>query len=82
MLTITAVAEIKKISLDDVVVNVNELDDEPQVGQTSFTVGIELSGNLTQRETILLYNSARNCDVHKLLSSQLSFNNYFVKKDE
>jgi len=40
---------------------------------TIFSVEIELSGDLTKREKILLFNSARKCDVSKMLSGEMNF---------
>lgn len=68
--------------MDDVRVKVIRVSDEPDVGQTSFNLSIELIGLLSQRETILLYNSARNCEVHKLMTGKMEFNYYLLHEEE
>jgi uncharacterized OsmC-like protein len=40
---------------------------------TVFHIETELKGDLSQREKILLFNSARKCDVSKLLAGQVNF---------
>jgi uncharacterized OsmC-like protein len=42
-------------------------------GATLFHIVIELDGDFTKRERILLFNSARKCEVNKLLSGDVSF---------
>jgi hypothetical protein len=41
--------------------------------RTSFAVQIDLGTGLTQREKIILFNSARSCEVHKLLTGEMAF---------
>lgn len=40
---------------------------------TSFSVQIDLGAKLDGRELRILYNSARRCEVHKLLSGEVQF---------
>lgn len=82
MLTITAVAEFKKIGLEDVRVKIARLSDAKNNKRTNFDISIEFTGTFSDRETILLFNSARNCDVQKLLNGQLAFDYHLVNKDE
>jgi len=39
--------------------------------RTGFSSRIEIEGDLTRRERIILLNSARHCDVHKILRGQI-----------
>jgi uncharacterized OsmC-like protein len=41
--------------------------------RTSFDVQIDLGTGLTKRERVLLFNSARRCEVYKLLTGELHF---------
>jgi hypothetical protein len=41
--------------------------------QSSFVVQVDLGTGLTRREQAILYNSARGCEVHKLLSGEMAF---------
>ena len=41
--------------------------------ETRFRVRIDLGGRLTKREVAILYNSARKCEVHKMLSGPIAF---------
>ncbi|HUT20777.1 MAG TPA: hypothetical protein VM366_16595 [Anaerolineae bacterium] len=41
--------------------------------QSTFSVEIDLGPGLTRRERALLFNSARRCEVHKLLEGSLAF---------
>lgn len=39
--------------------------------RTGFSSRIEIEGDLTRRERTMLLNSARHCDVHKILRGQI-----------
>ena len=41
--------------------------------QSRFVVKIDLGAGLSRRERIILFNSARRCEVHKLLSGEIGF---------
>lgn len=73
VLTIAAVAENKDINLEDIEVRISRTSDEINFSNTQFDLKIELSGELSKRERILLFNSARNCEVHKLLKGEMRF---------
>lgn len=73
MLTISAVAENKKISLDGLEVQISIDSTQPKDVETKFFIEIDLRGELSQREEVLLFNSARRCDVSKLLSGKIGF---------
>lgn len=48
--------------------------------QSHFKVQIDLGAGLGRRERIILFNSARHCEVHKLLSGEISFD-YGLNED-
>ena len=47
--------------------------EEGQDWHTQFEVRIDLGEGLTRRERIILLNSARRCEVHKLLNGEITF---------
>jgi len=73
VLTIAAVAENKQINLDGIRVRVNRENVGIGFSKTNFDLKVELSGALSKRERILLFNSARNCEVYKLLNGEMRF---------
>lgn len=74
VLTMAAVAVHKGIVLDGLEVRV-----ETRVGEaghqqkTTFVTAIDLGADLTERERKILFNSARRCEVHKLLGGSIEF---------
>jgi len=73
-LTMAAVAANKGITLGRLAVSVEsrtELADRSAT--TVFTSRVELDGELTARERRILFNSARLCEVHKMLRGQITF---------
>ena len=47
--------------------------EEGQPWHTRFAVRVDLGDGLTRRERIILFNSARRCEVNKLLNGPMSF---------
>jgi uncharacterized OsmC-like protein len=74
VLTMAAVAANKGISPDKLEVHTNATT-EKSSGETRtiFSSSIDLGQGLTDRERRILLNSARYCEVHKLLSSVIEF---------
>ena len=70
-MTISAVAENKNIEFSGIDVYVSRSPTVKQDDETLITVEIELKGNLSRRERILMFNSARKCEVSKLLLGDL-----------
>ena len=72
-LTISAVAENKKIdlALTDITVSLTVEDGRPPVH--AFDVKIDLGPGLDKRERTILLNSARSCHVHKVLAGETTF---------
>ena len=46
---------------------------ESRPWQTRFEVQVDLGEGLTRREQIILLNSARRCEVNKLLNGEMTF---------
>jgi uncharacterized OsmC-like protein len=70
-----AVAASKDIVVEKleacVVTTVNE---NQAAWQSHFEVQVDLGSGLGKRERVILFNSARHCEVHRLLSGEISFN--------
>ena len=74
ILTMSAVAENKGIELGEVVVEIDpHIVEERSAMTTHFSTHIDLGPGLSRRERVILYNSARRCEVHKLLSGEVTF---------
>lgn len=75
VLTMAAVAVSKGISVEKLEARVETfIDDSDREWHSRFDVKIDLGNNLGRRERIILFNSARRCEVHKLLSGEIGFN--------
>ena len=75
-LTMAAVAANKGIALGRLAVSVEsrtELADTIGPAATHFYSRIELDEGLTARERRILFNSARLCEVHKMLRGEITF---------
>jgi uncharacterized OsmC-like protein len=59
--------------LEQIDVQLERRTEEGQEWQTQFEVHIDLGTGLTRRERIILLNSARRCEVHKLLKGEIAF---------
>lgn len=46
--------------------------------RTHFSSHLDLGENLTAREQRILYNSARQCEVHKMLRGDITFEEHLV----
>jgi len=73
VLTMAAVADHKKIVLDGVDVRIGYRIQTGASWSTCFDVRIELGKKLTRRERAILFNSARGCEVAKLLGGENRF---------
>jgi hypothetical protein len=80
VLTLAAVAAHKRMVVDRLaVITTFDLTLTPGAGtRTHFTSRIELDGQLDARERTILLNSARHCDVHKILAGQMSFDDELI----
>ena len=68
-----AVAAHKGISPQTLGVQVHRQTVEGAPWQTTFAIELDLGTGLTRREKAILYNSARRCEVHKLLTGEMDF---------
>ena len=68
-----AVADNKKINLDKSEIQIEHriLEGKPWV--TEFHIRVDLGDGLSERERKILYNSARLCEVHKILTGEFTF---------
>ena len=79
VLTMAAVAASKGIQVEKLEAQVDAVTDVTEGGQrTRFSSTINLGQGLTDRETKILFNSARRCEVHKLLGGQIEFEEKLV----
>jgi hypothetical protein len=68
-----AVADNKNIKLGETDVQITHEIQEGRPWSTSFKIRIDLGNSLTRREQKILFNSAKLCEVHKLLAGEFSF---------
>jgi uncharacterized OsmC-like protein len=79
VLTMAAVAAKKGMALDKLEVQVETRVEEAGHRQrTTFVTAIDLGLGLTERERKILFNSARHCEVHKLLRGSIEFREILV----
>jgi uncharacterized OsmC-like protein len=70
-----AVAASKDIPVEKLAARVvTTIDENGPAWQSHFEVQVYLGAGLDRRGRIILFNSARLCEVHKLLSGEMSFN--------
>jgi len=55
--------------------------DEGSPSHTHFTIHIDLGKGLTHRERVILYNSARRCEVYQLLTGEMTFEYELLEVD-
>jgi len=73
-LTIAAVAAHKEIAVSRLVVEVESRTElAGRRASTRFSSRVELGEGLTDRERTILFNSARLCEVHKMLRGEIIF---------
>ena len=74
VLTMAAVADHKGISCAGLAASVEgQTRFEGRKTFTYFVSHLDLGEDLTPREQRILYNSARRCEVHKMLSGEITF---------
>ena len=74
VLTMAAVAANKGIALTQLAASVEgRTEFEGRQASTRFVSHLDLGEGLTKREERILYNSARNCEVHKMLRGEITF---------
>jgi hypothetical protein len=79
VLTMAAVADNKEIKPTRLVASVEGLTEfAGRQTSTRFVSHLDLGEGLTPREQRILYNSARNCEVHKMLRGEVVFEDQLV----
>jgi uncharacterized OsmC-like protein len=74
VLTMAAVAASKGITCTRLAATVESRTEfERRKASTRFVSSLELDEGLTPREQRILYNSARQCEVHKMLQGEIVF---------
>jgi hypothetical protein len=68
-----AVAAHKGIKVGTMGVQIHRQTMEGAPWQTTFAIELDLGTGLNRREQAILYNSARRCEVHKLLTGEMQF---------
>jgi uncharacterized OsmC-like protein len=80
VLTMAAVAVNKGMDLDKLEVRVEtRIEEDGRQQKTTFVTAIGLGSGLTERERRILFNSARLCEVHKLLRGVIEFRENLIK---
>ena len=67
-----AVADNKQITLENASVHIEHTVTEGKPWITSLQVRIDIGNRLSPREQKILFNSARLCEVHKMLSGEFT----------
>jgi hypothetical protein len=79
VLTMAAVAENKGIRFTQLAVSVEGHTGFVGLGaSTRFVSLLDLGEGLTPREQRILFNSARRCEVHKMLGGETTFEEHLV----
>jgi uncharacterized OsmC-like protein len=79
VLTMAAVAANKNMALDRLEVRVEtHIEEDERQQKTTFVTAIDLGSGLTERERRILFNSARRCEVHRLLRGSIEFRETMV----
>jgi uncharacterized OsmC-like protein len=74
VLTMAAVAANKGITLDKLEARVDtDIEEADHQQITTFVTAVDLGSGLAERERKILFNSARHCEVHKLLRGSIQF---------
>jgi uncharacterized OsmC-like protein len=68
-----AVAAYKEIDAEKLRVQIHRQTVEGAPWQTAFAIELDLGDGLSRRERTILFNSARRCEVHKLLTGEMDF---------
>ena len=73
VLTISAVAENKKINLKKCDIQITHRITANYPLKTAFQIIMDLGRGLTAREKKILFYSARSCEVNKMLKGEFEF---------
>jgi uncharacterized OsmC-like protein len=79
VLTMAAVAEHKGITITGLAAWVEgQTEFVGRQTTTHFVSHVDLGEGLTPREQRILFNSAKQCEVHKMLRGQMTFDEYLI----
>ena len=82
VLTMAAVAENKGILVKQLTASVEgHTEFVNRRTTTRFVSHLDLGEGLAPREQRILYNSARNCEVHKMLRGEITFEDHLEGLD-
>ena len=82
VLTMAAVAENKGIHVEGLAASVEgRTEFVNRRTTTRFVSHLDLGEGLAPREQRILYNSARNCEVHKMLRGEITFEDHLEGLD-
>jgi uncharacterized OsmC-like protein len=80
VLTMAAVAEHKGMAVSRLAASVEgRTEFVGRQTSTHFVSQIDLGEGLSPREQRILYNSARQCEVHKLLRGEITFDEHLAE---
>jgi uncharacterized OsmC-like protein len=77
-LTMAAVAANKGMALGRLSVSVESRTEVGRGAVTHFVSRVDLGDGLTARERRILFNSARLCEVHKMLRGEITFEEHLL----
>jgi len=79
VLTMAAVAASKGIEVTRLGASVQGVTEFVGMGaNTRFVTDLDLDEGLSNRERAILFNSARHCEVHKMLRGQIEFQDHLA----
>ncbi len=82
VLTMAAVADNKGMVVTRLVASIEgRTEFMGRQASTHFASHLELGEGLTSREKRILYNSARQCEVHKMLMGEITFEEHLEGAD-
>ena len=82
VLTMAAVADNKGIALTRLAASVEgRTEFIGRRATTQFCSQLDLGEGLTSREQRILYNSARTCEVHKMLHGEITFEEHLEQSE-
>lgn len=81
VLTISAVAEKKRINLEKCDIQITHRISENNPLKTAFQIMMDLGRGLTAREKKILFYSARSCEVNKMLKGGFEFHYRHISEE-
>ena len=63
-------------------VHIERIPSSDAPGMTLYEIGIDLAGEFDNREKVILFNSARKCDVGKILAGKIDFQYHLIEHNK